>query len=158
MFLRSQSLSRIVAALGLALLAVNGAQQCRALCLVTDCRFVVAGSQDVIAQRLASQCCHSSGGAVASLRFRVGDEAIVISHSSHECPGSAPCTYCDSPAAVKSASLADWQGAVDLLSMGECWVASQTPPNCVADDTSRLQQHAIIGTLDLCVKHCRLVV
>jgi hypothetical protein len=150
---RPTSLTRqLFAAIGLAALLVNGAQQCHALCLLADCGTEQA-PEDKCCQKAARKSCGRTCG------NRTTSEQAERCDLSHRegCPKSEQCVCCQTPAPQQAPTPVDPQAVVGSI-MAVCnyvGVVFQSP------ELTGVVCRAMAGSsrsFDVCVKLCRLVV
>lgn len=158
MFHRSHLSTRLVAALGLALLAINGAQECRALCLLTNCHAAASESEETSRPRACGKCCKKVKPAAASPQQTVAHAQSNLSHDSQPCPGDEPCVCCDSPAPTQSSSPVDSQEVLDAMPLDGNLTAVVQYLNRHSERVSHTHESDIARTVSVCVELCRFAI
>ncbi|BBO36041.1 hypothetical protein PLANPX_5653 [Lacipirellula parvula] len=160
MFHRSPLLTRMIAALGLALLSINGAQQCRALCLLADCHAAETCPHDEAAQpRSCGTCCKPAKPTAASPQHRhSGDELCDDSHSSDHCPSEQPCACCASPVPTQTSSVVDSQEVLDAMPLDGNLTAVVQYLNRHSERVSDAHNSDLPRTVSVCAELCRFII
>lgn len=157
MFSRSPTLTKLIAALGLALLLVNGAQQCRAICLLVDCHSTnVGGSEADVKQSCGGRCEQATRIHVSA--ERPATDASTLSQGANQCPSDEPCVCCDSPAPSKSSSLGDSQIDLGPSPLDVNSVAATDELNFGWHGLSVHFNDRTSHTVPVCIALCRLIV
>jgi len=151
---RPPSLTRqLIAAIGLAALLVNGAQQCHAWCLLATCD---AG------QPSEEKCCHKAvrkvcGHKCRKLTTSAEAECRAVAHR-EGCPSPEQCVCCHTPDPQQAPTPVDSQAVVGSIMAVSSFigVVSQSPDLTEGVDC----RHSATSSrsFDVCVKLCRLVV
>lgn len=158
MFHRSHKLTRLVAALGLALLSINGAQQCRALCLLANCHAAANESPETPPPRSCGNCCKKVKPAAASSQQSTGIAKSNISHDSQPCPGDEPCVCCATPVPTQSSSPVDSQEVLDAMPLDGNLTAVVQYLNRHSERVSDVHESDTARTVSVCVELCRFVI
>ena len=157
MFHRSRKLTRLIAALGLALLSINGAQQCRALCLLANCHVAESGAQKTAKPRSCGKCCKQAKP-VAATSQQVADSMSNVSQCSDECPGGEPCVCCATPVPTQTSSPVDSQEVLDSMPLDGNLTAVVQFLNYHSERLSDSHESEMARTVSVCVELCRFVV
>lgn len=158
MFHRSHSLTRLIAALGLVLLSINGAQQCRALCLLANCHAAASGVTEAAKPRSCGECCKKANPAAASTQQQAGDGLNNNSQGSDQCPGGEPCVCCASPVPTQTSSAVDSLEVLDAMPFDGNLTAVVQYLNRHSERVSAVHDGGIARTVSVCVELCRFVV
>lgn len=157
MFYSSRKLTRLIAALGLALLSINGAQQCRALCLLANCHAAASDAEETAKPRSCGKCCKKSKPAFASSQQAAGGMSN-ISQESDQCPGDEPCVCCASPVPTQTSSTVDSLEVLDSMPLDGNLTAVVQYLNRHSERVADAQESDIARTVSVCVELCRFVV
>lgn len=158
MFHRSCLLTRLIAALGLALLSVNGAQQCRALCLLANCHAAASDAKNSTKPNSCGKCCRQAKAVAASTPELAGKATSNISQDSDQCPGGDPCVCCASPVPTQTSSAVDSQEVLDAMPLDGNLTAVVQYLNRHSERVSETHESALPRTVSVCVELCRLVI
>lgn len=158
MFHRSHLLTRLVAALGLALLSINGAQQCRALCLLANCHAAVDDAKGIAKPSSCSKCCKHVKSIAASSQQAVADGIRSISQDSDQCPDSEPYICCAWPVPAQASSAVDSREVLDSMPIGSNLTPVVPCPNRYSKRLSDVYDSDLARTVSVCVELCRLVI
>lgn len=158
MFHRSHLLTRLVAALGLALLSVNGAQQCRALCLLANCHAAVNDAKKTAEPRSCGRCCKQAQPAAVSTQQSASDVATSISQDSDRCPDGKPCVCCASPVPTQTSSAVDSQEVLDAMPLDGNMTAVVQYLNRHSERVSDSYESDIPRTVSVCAELCRFLI
>lgn len=155
MFHRSPLSTRLIVALGLALLSINGAQQCRALCLLADCHAAVNEAKEAAKPRSCGKCCKQAKQAVVSSQRPTAEVTNSISQDSEHCPGGEPYVCCASPIPTQASSAVDAQEVLDSMPLDGSLTGVVQYLNCHSERVSDAHESEIARTVSVCVKLCR---
>ena len=158
MFHRSRLLTRLIAALGLALLSVNGAQQCRALCLLANCHAAASDAKSAVKPNSCGKCCRQSKTVAASSSELAGNATSNMSQDSDQCPGGNPCVCCASPVPTQTSSAVDSQEVLDAMPLDGNLTAVVQYLNRHSERVSGTHESATTRTVPVCVELCRFVI
>lgn len=156
MLFRSPTLMKLIAGLGLTLLLVNGAQQCRAICLLVDCHSIKSEGSETGVRRGCSGRCKQAERAIAAARSAV--DVSALSQGTNQCPSEEPCVCCDSPAPTNSSSAGDCQLTHGLLSLDANLVACTAELHQCWHTFSVHFNGRTSHTVPVCIALCRLIV
>jgi len=157
MFHRSRKLTRLIAALGLALLSINGAQQCRALCLLANCHAAASDAEETAKPRSCGKCCQKSKPASASTQ-QAANGTNNISQESEQCPGDEPCVCCASPVPTQTSSAVDSLEVLDSMPLDGNLTAVVQYLNRHSERVADTNESDVARTVSVCVELCRFVV
>lgn len=151
---RPSSLTRqLIAAIGLAALLVNGALQCHAWCLLTDCGTEQSGEEKCCQKTARKTCGQKCGKRTTSEE----NESRAVSHR-EGCPNPEQCVCCRTPAPQQAPTPVDSQAVVGsmLATLGFAIVVPDTLG--LSDGLTCFDSAASSRSFDVCVKLCRFVV
>lgn len=144
------SLTRqLFAAIGVAALLVNGAQQCHAWCLLTECS-AKPGAEDSCCKKAAHNAC---GKRKTSAKTENRD----LSHR-QGCPNPEQCVCCQAPTPQQAPTPVDVQAVIECIAALSDFVGIAPQLPALADDLVFRDWGSSSRSFDVCVKLCRLVV
>jgi hypothetical protein len=158
MFHRSRLLTRLIAALGLALLSINGAQQCRALCLLANCHAAENDAKETAKPRSCGKCCKKAIPAAANPQQSAAGATSSVSQDSNQCPGGEPCVCCASPVPTQTSSAVDSQEVLDAMPLDGNMTAVVQYLNRHSERVSDSYESDIPRTVSVCAELCRFVI
>ena len=158
MFHPSQKLTRLVSVLGLALLSINGARECRALCLLASCGATASESQSAPSPGPCGTCCRTTKPACKSCQHAASVSTANLSHHSPHCPGGETCVCCAEPAPTQSTSPVDSQEVLDAMPLDGNLTAVVQYLNRHSERVADSRGRDAARIVSVCVALCRFVI